>query len=992
MRFGILGPLQVAGGQGTLTAGRERIVLAVLLLRAGRIVPVDELVDAVWEIRPPATARAQLQTCVSRLRQRFAALGIPPETIVTDPVGYGVLTRSGELDAEVFGSEVCAARASLTAGRLVEARRHFRAALALWRGPALDGITSPSVRSRAHDLDERRLDTLEECVDVELRLGLAAELIGELTEAVERQPLRERLREQLMLALASVGRHAYALAVYQQGRRWFAQELGIEPGTALQELHQRLLAGDLAVAGSGPRSRPPVRALPRVISDFTGRQETIARLVKEIEDDQARVQLIDGMAGSGKTTLAVYLATRLSDQYPDGQLFIDLHGHSARTPLTTAAAVAALLRQLGVPPERIPVDLDDRLAMWRTELAARRILLLLDNAGDAEQVIPLLPTGAGCLTLITSRRRLVNLDGGHPSSLPVLDPAEAVELLARVAGEARVVVDPAAADEVVRRCGYLPLAIRLAGARLAHRPRWRITDLLERLRDTSDPLAELAAEQRSVGDAFALSYAQVAPAAQRMFQLLSLHPGVRFDNTVAAALTELPLAEAQDVLDELVDAHLVEEPEPGRYRLHDLVREYARRLLAELADPAERDAALARLLDHHLATAVQIARGFESIGNRRNFTPPAPRRPDLSTVAARQGLAWFDEHRVALLALCRWAESAVAERCWQLARACWWPFFNGGQLDEVIEIHSAGLRAATSLGDESARALMLNYLASAYFRLARLSEAIRLMEQAVELCRRQGLAGPQASFLWNLGGAYLVNGDYQRSLELFNEAAQLLRSPDRYAERSVLLNNMAFLLFVWGRYDQALVISRQHLMMSRELADRRQLANALGHLGAIRFRMGDVLPARRLLRASLRLHRVVGNAVYEGEVLNELGMMEREAGRPVEAAALHREALIVLAEAGDRVGQCSSRNLLARALLAQGDGASALDLHRRVLADTMKINHRYEQARAQDGMARCLRSTDPAAARIHWTRALALFEQLDVPEQHEVRRLLAELP
>ncbi|MER6592493.1 AfsR/SARP family transcriptional regulator, partial [Micromonospora purpureochromogenes] len=380
MRFGILGPLRVGGGEATVTAGRDRVVLAMLLLRAGRVVPVEELVDAVWEERPPATAKAQLHSCVSRLRQRLAALGLPADVIVTDPVGYGIRVEPADLDFEVFARTVEAARAAVAAGQPAEARRHYRQALGLWRGPALSGIRSRAVRRRAQALDEQRLAALEECVDVELRLRQAADLVDELAESVDRHPLRERLRGQLMLALSAIGRQADALAVYREGRRIYAEELGIEPGAALQELHQRVLAGDLALGGPENRPVAPVRSLPRDISDFTGRQQTMARLVKEIEEEGARIQLIDGMAGSGKTTLAVHVAAALADRYPDAHLFVDLHGHSERTPLTPAAAVATLLRQLGVPAERVPLDLDDRLAVWRSELAGRRALVVLDNA------------------------------------------------------------------------------------------------------------------------------------------------------------------------------------------------------------------------------------------------------------------------------------------------------------------------------------------------------------------------------------------------------------------------------------------------------------------------------------------------------------------------------------------------------------------------------------------------------------------------------------
>ncbi|MEW2385765.1 BTAD domain-containing putative transcriptional regulator [Micromonospora sp. NPDC047707] len=987
MRFGILGPLRVGGGDATVTAGRDRTVLAMLLLRAGRIVPVDDLVDAVWEDRPPATARAQLQTCVSRLRQRLVALGLPPETIVTDPVGYGVRTADGDLDAEVFAREVDAARSAVAAGQLADARRRFRAGLALWRGPALSGITSRSVRRRAQALDEQRLTALEECVDVELRLGHAADLLDELAETVERHPLRERLRGHLMLALSAVGRQADALAVYREGRRLYAEELGIDPGAALQELHQRVLAGDLAMTTTQRTTVTSVRALPRAIDDFTGRQDTIARLLKEIEQDGTRIQVIDGMAGSGKTTLAVHLANRIAGRYPDAQLFIDLHGHSERTPLSPTAALATLLRQLGVPPERIPVHLDDRLTLWRTELSGRRALVLLDNAASADQVAPLLPTGPGCLTLVTSRRRLVGLDEGRPSSLPVLDLDEAVELLGRVAGADRVAAEPEAAAEVARRCGYLPLAIRLAGARLAHRPGWRIADLVDRLAGARDPLAELVAGQRSVGDAFALSYAQVPPAAQRLFRLLGLHPGIRFDNSVAAALTDLPLPDAQALLDELVDAHLVDEPEPGRFRLHDLVREYARRLLAE----PERRAALERLLDHHLYVADTVSAQIETSSGRGLFALPPPPRPDL-VAAAAQWAGWYDENRAVLTALVRLAEEDGFRRhCWQLARATWGANFERGHLDDLVETHSAGLRAAQRLGDDDAVSVMLNYLSSAYYRLARIPEAIRLIEMALDLRRRLGLVHQVRVSLWNLGSLHAANGDYRQSKECFDEAIGLTRQFGASAESANLLNNLADALLNWGRYDEALRASRQHLLNSRQIHDLRHVSRAIGHIGVIRHRMGDVEPARRLLRTALVLKRRFGNRYGEGEALNELGAMERGAGRPEAAAALHREALTAMIDSGDRIAQCASRNLLARAILEQGDVTSALDLFRRVLSDAARIGNRYEQARALDGIARCLRTDDPVAARVHWTRALALFQQIDVPERHEVERLLGEL-
>ncbi|MEV4691895.1 BTAD domain-containing putative transcriptional regulator [Micromonospora echinospora] len=989
MRFGILGPLRVGGGEATVTAGRDRTVLAMLLLRPGRVVPVEDLVDAVWEERPPATARTQLQICVSRLRQRFAALGLPADTIVTDPAGYGLRVEPDDLDAETFARTVETARAEAATGRLTDARHRFRAALALWRGPALAGIPAQSVRRRAQTLDEQRLAVLEECVDVELRLRRAADLVDELTEAVDRNPLRERLRGQLMLALSTVGRHADALAVYREGRRIYAEELGIEPGAALQELHQRLLAGDLALGGPESRAGAPVRALPRAISDFTGRQQTVARLVKEIEEEAIRVQLIDGMAGSGKTTLAVQVAGAVADRFPDAQLFVDLHGHSERSPVATTAAVATLLRQLGVPPERVPIDLADRLAMWRSELADRRAVVVLDNAADAGQVAPLLPNGPDCLVLITSRRRLVGLDSGRPSSLPVLESDEAVDLLSRVAGVERVTAEPEAAAEVARRCGHLPLALRLAGARLAHRPRWRVADLAERLAGASDPLAELVAGERSVARAFALSYEQVSPVAQRVFRLLALHPGAHADNRVPAVLAELPLPEAQDALDELVDAHLVEEAEPGRYRLHDLIREYARMLGAQRETAEERRAATARLLDFHLHVAATIVKSLEPVG----LHPlPEPARPDLVAATAGLGRQWLEENRPTLTALVRLAENeGFLRQCWQLARVGWAMNFYGGHLDDLVETHQIGLRAAGRLGDDEAVATMFNYLASADYRRGRFADAVRRMEVAVGIYRRLGRLDELGRALGNLGTAYGVDGRPRQAIEVFESLAVLTR---RLVDPTALinwLNNLSFTLVGIGRYDEAVRMSRNQMVLARQLGNLRQLGNAIGHLGMARRQRGERGPARRLLGAGLGLKRRVGNRYGEGELLNELGVMEREDGRPEPAAGLHWEALVAMTDAGDMVGQCASRNLLARAILDQGDVASALDLHRRVLSDATRLSARYEQARALDGMARCLRHTDADQARRYAVRALALFRQVETPDQRDTEKLLAEL-
>lgn len=1031
MRFGILGPLQLGNGSATVTAARERTLLAVLLLNAGRVVAIDELVDAVWDEDPPSTARGQLQSCVSRLRRTLVAAGFPPDVLATDPAGYLVRTDPPvSLDAADFTRFVTQARTAVAEERFEDAAEAFRTALALWRGPALAAITAPAVRRGAAVLDEQRMLAVEDRFDVELRLGRGGDLLAELTELVERHPLRERLRSQLMLALRASGRPADALEVYRAGREILAGELGIEPGPRLRETHRQILLGEVEplaeqVSGSSAPPRPAPRCLPRAIADFTGHTEAVTQLLTDIErtdPNRPAVHAIDGMAGSGKTTLAVHVATVLGRCYPDAHLFVDLHGHSEQSPLTPAAALATLLRQLGVPGERIPTELDDRVMLWRNELAHRRALVVLDNAASTAQVSPLLPSGPGCLVLVTSRRRLVGLDGVRPRSLTVLSPTEAVELLARIAGPERVRADPDGAAEVVRRCGYLPLAIRLAGARLAHRPRWQLADLIERLGTDRSPLAEFTAEHRRVADAFALSYVQVTPPAQRAFRLLGWYPGRQLDAYVMAALVGEPLAVARKLLDELVDAHLVETLDGDRYRLHDLVREYAvelatsggsdpRRLAAGRGPgPAsggsgperpvasggrpdsERRRTITALLDLHLHACGRISQARESPVSRANFVLPPPPRPDLVDACVSLGQAWFDDRRPELPALVRAAfDNGLYQHCWQLARACWRMLYAAGHSDELIETHTVGLRAAEALGEDAAIATMRNYLASAYFRVGRYPEAIELMEVAQELRRRigdrYGLAGTHK----NLGVAYAITGRAQEALENLERALSLYRELDNLPGIADVLNDLGLNYLMLGRYEEALSMQRRQLLLCRQLGETYYLSNGMAHIGATLSRQGRYDQALRRLRVALRMKEADGNQYGVGELLNEIGRIAQVRGQPAEAVKLHRRALAMMLTVGDRAGECTSRNFLGRALLDLGETEAARQAHQQALRAATKIQFRYGQADALDGIAACLLPTDPTEARSYWTRALALFEQIRSPRRHEVRCRLAEV-
>jgi DNA-binding SARP family transcriptional activator/tetratricopeptide (TPR) repeat protein len=1003
MRFEILGPVRIWAQNRELpvTAGHEQTVLAMLILDPDNTVPIERLVDALWSDNAPRSARGQLHSCVSRLRKHLTEGGLPGQVIVTDPAGYRLRTGVVAVDLLEFRATVADARVAATAGRRTEARARYRAALGLWRGPAFAGIDRPAIRRAAAGLEEERARAVEECIEVELRLGGGGELVGELTELVHQHPYRESLHAALMLALYRADRQADALAAYQRVRRALVSELGQEPARALRELHQRILSGDESLrsvtrptSDGGPPSPGAGHGLPRTLDDFTGRDADLAWLLEIAGQPDAyapRVLAIDGMPGVGKTSLAVRAAHLLKPRFPDGQLFIDLNGHSEHRPVEPAAALDTLLRQLGVPAAQIPAELDERVARWRAELATRRALVVLDNAATSSQATPLLPASPGCLALITSRRRLVDLEGAHPRSVDLLDPTDAVALLERIAGH-RVADEPEAAAEVAKRCGYLPLALRLAGARLAHRPHWRVQDLADRLSDPDTPLSELTAGDRTVADAFALSYGQLPPASQRMFRLLGLHPGEHFDAYAAAALANIHLHDAQQLLDNLVDAHLVQEFPANRYRLHDLLKSYATELTGTADPEQDRAHAIEQLLDYYLHAVADASLHLETRNSRRNFQPGEPMRPDLARERNAQGTEWLDEERSSLVAAVHYAAALGCHRyTWQLARAMWRFLFLRGHLDELVGTHRLGLAATEHLNDADAAAAMHNYLASAYFLNGYYDEAAEHVRHTLTRRLRTGDRIGETTARRNLATVYAYGGLHREATDECERAlAVAAKSDDLNAITYTALNASAISLML-GRYHAALTHGRRALILGRELGDEHCLGTALGNVGIARARLGQTGPAFRLLRAALRVRRQAHDRWGEAEALNVLGAVCRAFRRFEDAIVHHQQALAIVQEAGFRQEECAVYNEFGLTLREAGDLGGALELHQRALDGATKIRHKYSTARALDGIAACVRLQDPESARRHWLKALQLYEELDVPERHELARQLAAL-
>jgi tetratricopeptide (TPR) repeat protein len=615
--------------------------------------------------------------------------------------------------------------------------------------------------------------------------------------------------------------------------------------------------------------------------------------------------------------------------------------------------------------------------------------VVLDNAARTAQVAPLLPGGgAGTLVLVTSRRRLVGLDGVHPVSLPLLDAGEAVELLARIAGRARVAAEPRAAQEVVRRCGYLPLAVRLAAARLAHRPRWRVADLAERLGEQRAALPELTADDRSVAQVFALSYEQLSPIVRWAFRALALHPGEQFDALAVAALVDLGADAATDALDELVDQHLVEEPVAGRYRLHDLVREYATGLVA--ADPQSvRSAAVGRLLDHHLHATLTANAGIMMVRPVEGLTEP--QRPDLLERAERTA-DWLERERPNLVPLLRRAVAYGHLRVtWQLARAQWPFLYVHEYLDDLVASHLVALEAARVEGDRRGVATTHNYLASAYFRTSRHERAIEHLLDALRIRDELGDAVGSAIIRGNLAVALCAQGRLREAWDHAVRAAAAWRGSASSYSYPPSLSQLAVLSAMFGRYEDALRYQRWQLQLAAERKDNVRLSTGLGNVAWFRLRLGHVDAAERLLRATVALARRHRNIYVETESTCRLGIALRLRGRLAEAQSYQRESLRISRDVGDRRAELAARTELAITLSVAGEPAEAQELLRGALAVAPDLEVPYERAGAMTALGDVVAGDDPAEARRLWEQALGLYRWMGVPEATEVEARLDRL-
>jgi DNA-binding SARP family transcriptional activator len=623
MLFGVLGSLQVIGRESgepyAVPAARLRTLLAVLLYRANQPVSLDELAELVWDGVPPGGAPDATRALVMRLRRQLDKQAAA--RIVTRAPGYAIEVSADELDASRFEKLTREAGAAIRAGRWGEVSRAATGALGLWRGTPLADVPSQLLREKwAPHLEELRLQALDWRIEADLHERRSAELIPELRELTSRHPLREHFHSQLMLALYRCGRQTEALAAYQHVRDALVMELGVEPGPGLRDLHQQILSADPALVADGlawPAEPGPARAVPRqlpqAVPGFTGRATELRTLTGLIgRRGQAPgtvvISAIAGTAGVGKSALAVHWAHQAAGQFPDGQLYVNLRSYDLGQPLSPADALAGFLRSLGVPGADIPQEEQERAACYRRLLADKRMLVVLDNAGSADQVRPLLPGAEACAVLVTSRDALAGLaarDGAARSYLDVLPLPEAVALLRSLIG-ARVDAEPGAAVELAKQCCRLPLALRVAAEFAASRPAAPLAGLAAELADLRTRLDLLTAGRdpsTEVRAVFSWSYRRLSVPDARAFRMLGLHPGPDIEPYAAAALAGLTVPQARLALDTLARAHLIQPVAPGRHSMHDLLRTYARELTAAVDSDDDRQAALTGLFDHYARTA-----------------------------------------------------------------------------------------------------------------------------------------------------------------------------------------------------------------------------------------------------------------------------------------------------------------------------------------------------------------------------------------------------
>jgi DNA-binding SARP family transcriptional activator len=939
----------VGGEQRDLGGTRQRVVLAMLALNANRLVPIEQCIDAIWATAPPTTARAQIQICVSGLRRVLADAG-GTARIRTCPPGYVLEIPETSLDVAQFDGLVAAARVHVAAGRISEAVATLRSALSLWRGAALADMGSELLRHGAARLEEARVGAIMERIRLDLALGRRAEVVDELFALVRQHPLRERLYEYLMLALYRSGRQADALEVCRQARVTFLAELGIELGQSVRRLETAILDQDpeldvavvgidaVAAAGMDAQQSVVPRGLPASIADFTGRHSQLAEIKRALDGDGrrpggygVRIVAISGKGGVGKSTLAVRAAHELRDGYPDGHLYGDLASPDGED--RTRNLLARFLHAFGIAGSALPDDDEERRELYRSRVADKKVLVVLDGATDEDQVLPLLPAGPECAVIVTSRARLSGLPGAHRIDVDVFDVNRSLELLTTIVGPARLQAEPEAALELVNLCGGLPLAIRIAGARLASRRHWRIDVLVARLRNTVRRLDELSYRGLVLRSTFGLSYRALPAVAQRLFRRCALVTSPDFPAWTAAALLDTTPFEAIEVVESLVEAQLLDTVQyPGerlRYRFHDLIRVFADECLAAEETEAERTATVERLVGAWLARAEHAHR--KELGGDYTIlhgtAPRWPAGPELEE-ADEMGdhMDWLETERRSLVSAVHLAaDYGMAEACWDLALTSVTLFEVKGQFDDWRDTAERALAVADTAGNMRGRAAVLYSLGAMHSHQTRLNEARCCFADALEIFEAVGDEHGYALALRNSATIDRLLDGNATIMAKYAVALRKIRAVGDHVGEAYILQNMAKVCLDEGDADHARVLLEAALERCRQVGYLRGEAQVLNRFAELHLFVNQAEQAHQALNRVLLTVRDIGDRIGEAHALFRLGVVRQRSGRLDNAETTLQHALALAQQVGERMVAGNAHHALAEIALARGHESAGAD-------------------------------------------------------------------
>lgn len=993
----VLGPLEIRlpDADLTLPGALPARVLVLLTAQAGRPVPVDVIADQLWDGQPPRTARKSIQVIVHRLRR----LPGVRERLVRSERGYLLRLTERDCDARRFEATVTDATHRYERGDLAGAAPLLARALALWRGPAFTGFDDmPLVRDEGIRLSDLRLAALETHADIGLRLGHHHRLVAELPGPVAAHPFRERLRGQLMLALYRAGRPAEALAEYRTARALFIEELGVEPGVALQNLHRRILNRDLRLLGPLPtplRSEPSF--LPREASGFTGRTRELEWLDHRAaeESSTAVISSLSGIGGIGKTALMLHWAHRRADRFPDGQFFVELGGAGGLA--TAKGALHHLLTCLGVPRSELPATLADSAALYRALLADRRALVLIDNAQTADQVRPLLPGAPGCFVVVTSRTGLAGLvarDGAQQIVLRPLSDPEATTLLRRLLGPDRVAAEPDAVAALVALCGGIPLALRIAAAHLCERAEQRIEDYVAEL-SRRDPVGALAVdgdEHHGVRAVFDASYALLTPEQRAAFAASSAIPGLDFSSETLAAVAAITREQADAILAELVVAGFVEESRPGRYLRHDLIRAYSGEALRSSGTPPTEP--LDRLLHHYrrrTTAALELVR--PAIRTDSGGDDPVPADAGSSPADTAAAAAWLaTEYHNLAAAVTAAATAGMTDHVRGLVEPMWHVCHHHGQVTLWISTFEAVVQAIQEQSAEDAIYPVLNALGNAYVMAGDYDAAIEVHSRCVRAWEAAGAAVDAARARTNLAGSLERLARYPEALTNLDLALRTFRTADLPAHQAYVLCAMGHIHQRLRDFTTAHRCLTEALALVEPTRSHTDLARTLNMLAHVCLDLGRLTDAQRHAEAAAEVAREGGNAHIATMVKTTQASILRAAGRYAESLALSQEAHERIRAMGMPGNECESHLEMGLTYQLAGQPDRALAAYREARRLAEELGELHLRVRGLLGVGSCLRDTDPAAAAAAYREALEIMADLELPEAEDARRALATLP